>query len=106
MAKNIKQLARKLGAKHVAKVSETGGGAFGAARLAGFLHARLQPSQGERPGRPTDPAWVVHRRIPMTRKTAQRLTKLAEELSTPNRKISPMQVAAQLLEEGLENFRQ
>ena len=45
------------GAKVVARVPQTGGGAFGAARLAAIverLQARLMPGQGKRPGRPTD----------------------------------------------------
>jgi len=37
----------------------------------------------------------------MSDATVRRLTELAEEMSTAQRKVSPMQVAAQLLEEAL-----
>ena len=101
MARNRVQLAKLLGAKIVGKVPEVGGGAFGMARIAHLLHERLTPSEGERPGRPTNPKWVRRPKVPMSAATTQKLTKLAEALSTPNRKVSPMQVAAQLLEEAL-----
>ena len=55
MAKNREKLAVLLGATIVNEVPDVGGGAFGMARLAHLLHQRLTPSQGERPGRPTNP---------------------------------------------------
>ncbi len=54
MAKNIKKIAEILGAKIVTEVPDTGGGAFGACRLAEIvarLQDRLEPSHGKRPGR-------------------------------------------------------
>jgi len=104
MAKNIERIADLLGGTVAGSVPETGGGAFGAARLAGLvssLQARLEPGQGRRPGRPTDARWVHHPKIPMSEETAQRLARLAELASTPDRRVSPMQVAAQLLEEAV-----
>ena len=47
------------------------------------------------------PVWVLQRKVPMSAKTLERLTKIAESISTGDRKVSPMQVAAQLLEESL-----
>jgi hypothetical protein len=38
---------------------------------------------------------------PMSQETRERLTQLAESISTAERKVSPMQVAAQLLEDSL-----
>jgi hypothetical protein len=102
MAKNIEQIAQQLGAKVVCQVPDVGGGAFGMARLAGIVAAlqhRLQPGQGQRPGRPTDARWVHHPKVPMSEETRGGLARLAELASTPERKLSPMQVAAQLLEE-------
>jgi hypothetical protein len=102
MAKNIKQIAVKLGAKVVTQVPETGGGAFGAARLASIvaaLQARLVPGQGT--GRPSDANWVRHPKVPMSAATEERLTRLARQASTSGRKVSPMQMAAQILEEAL-----
>jgi hypothetical protein len=102
MAKNLKKIAHALGADIVGQIPDVGGGAFGAARLAKILQARLQPSGGQRPGRPTDPSWVFHPKVPMSKQTMQKLTELAEQVSTPERKVSPMQVAAQILENALE----
>src|SRR5258708_4687357 len=101
MAKNIKRIAAGLGATVVGQVPKTGGGAFGAARLAGIvesLQARLVPGEGRRPGRPTDPNWVRHPKVPMSEATARRLLRLAECASERGRRVSPMQIAAQLLE--------
>ena len=71
------------------------------ARLAHFLYKRLTPSQGERAGPPTNPNWVIRPKVPMSEATARKLAEIAEALSSPERKVSPMQVAAQLLEEAV-----
>jgi len=107
MARNIRTLAERLGAKIVAEVPETGGGAFGAARLGrivGALQSRLIPSDGIRPGRPTDPGWVRHPKVPMSVTTEERLIRLAKKASTEDRKVSPMQLAAQILEEAIHSL--
>jgi hypothetical protein len=96
-----KEFAAMLGAEIVGEVPDVGGGPFGMARLARIMHQRLTPSQGERPGRPTDASWENRPKVPMTEATQRQLTKIAEQLSTPERRVSPMQVAAQLLEEAL-----
>jgi hypothetical protein len=104
MAKNIQKIADLLSARVVSQIPETGGGAFGAARLPQLiasLRARLEPSEGLRPGRPTDASWVRHPKVPMSEETMRKLARLAELASTPERRISPMQVAAQLLEEAV-----
>jgi hypothetical protein len=78
--------------------------AFGAARLARIAadtQARVQPGQGIRPDRPTDANWVCHPKVPMSDATRQRLARLAELSSTGGRKVSPMQIAARILEEAL-----
>jgi hypothetical protein len=85
----------------VGQVPDVGGGAFGMARLAHILHERLAPSQGERPGRPTDASWVARPKVPMSKATREKLKQLAEQVSTPERKVSAMQVAAYLLEEAV-----
>jgi hypothetical protein len=107
MAKNIKKLADQLGGEIVARLPETGGVAFGAARLAQIvsqLQSRLRPSQGLRQGRPTVSAWDRHPKVPMSRATEQRLIRLAAEASNDKRKVSPMQLAAQILENALEGI--
>jgi hypothetical protein len=102
MAKNVNKIAEALGATVVGEVPDTGGGAFGMSRLAGILRTRLEPGHGRRPGRPSDPLWVLQRKVPMSEETLKRLTQLAESISTEERKVSPMQVAAQLLEDSLD----
>jgi hypothetical protein len=107
MAKNTAKIAAGLGAKFVGKVPHTGGSAFGAARLGHIvatIQARLQPGQGLRPGRPTDASWVRHPKVPMSDATRQRLALLAEQTSTSGRKVSPMQIAAQILEDALSGI--
>jgi len=104
MAKNIDTITRRLGAKPIGRIPEVGGGAFGAARLAHIveqLRSRLIPSQGRRAGRPTDTKWVRHPKVPMSSATERQLSRLAQEASTSGRKISPMQLAAQILEDAL-----
>jgi hypothetical protein len=107
MAKNVDKIAKRLGARIIAELPDTGGGAFGAARLSHLIAAlqtRLVPSQGRRAGRPSDATWVRHPKVPMSARTAERLAKLAERASSLGRKVSPMQLAAQILEEAIGNF--
>ena len=102
MALDPKRIAEAMGAVHVGGVPEVGGGAFGAARLAEILKERLEPSKGRRPGRPTNVLWVQRPKIPISLETQEALLHLAKKMSTPDRKVSPMQVAAQLLEEAVK----
>ncbi len=107
MAKKIDKIAAGLGASVIGKLPATGGGAFGAARLARIvetMQARLKPGQGRRPGRPTDANWVRHPKVPMSEATRLRLTRLAEESTRSGRKVSPMQIAAQILEDALSGM--
>ena len=104
MATNVKKLAELLGAEIVGTVPDVGPGVFGAARLLHAvreLQARLAPSVGKRPGRPTDPTWTETPKVPMSAETEAKLARLAARASTSERKISPMQLAAQLLEDAL-----
>ena len=104
MADDIDRIAERLGAERIGRVPDAAGGAFGAARLAKnieSLRARLVPGRGKRAGRPSDPSWVRHPKIPMSEATRRRLLRLAERGSAGGRKISPMQIAAQILEDAL-----
>jgi hypothetical protein len=65
------------------------------------LQAPLVPGQGKRAGRPSDASWVRHPNVPMSEATRRRLGLLAEEASAGGRKVSPMQIAAQIPEEAL-----
>lgn len=102
MTLDPKTVAARLGAKHVGQMADVGGGAFGMARLAAALKERLEPPQGHRPGEPTNIRWDRSSKVPMSRETENQLILLAEQLSTPEHRVSPMQVAAQLLEETLQ----
>jgi hypothetical protein len=98
MGKTAQEWANLFGATIVGQVPDVGGAPFGMARLAHFMHERLTPSQGDRPGRPSDPTWESRPKVPMSQNTHRRLVEIARRLSTPDRQVSPMQVAAQLLE--------
>src|SRR5438445_13568489 len=98
MAKNVNKIAEALGATVVGEVPDTGGGAFGMSRLAAILRTRLEPGQGRRPGRPSDPLWLIQRKVPMSQETLERLTQLGASISTAERKGRPWRVAAALLE--------
>ncbi len=68
------------------------------------LRSRLAPGQGERPGRPSDPTWTLQRKLSMSEATLAALERAAELLSTDERRVSPMQVAALLVEEATEEL--
>ena len=70
------------------------------------LRARLAPGQGERPGRPSDPSWTLQRKVSMSRVTLEALEQLAEVMSTEDRRVSPMQVAALLVEDAAQDALQ
>ncbi len=101
MPQNPQEFAALFGAKLIGEVPDTGAGPFGIARLAHIMHQRLTPGQGERPGRPTDATWDSRPKVPMSALTRQYLDEIAKLLSSPERQVSPMQVAAQLLEEAV-----
>ena len=105
MPKDPQEFADLFKAKIVGEVPDVGGGPFGMARLAHLMHQRLTPSQGDRPGRPTDATWASRPKVPMSEATQRRLAEIAEAMSTPGRRVSPMQVAAQLLEEAVLRVR-
>lgn len=102
MAKNIEEIADLLGAEIVGKVPDVGGGSLGAARLAHIVRDRLTPGEGRRPGRPSVAAWTRRPKVPMSEATIEKLKRLATAISSPRRKVSPMQVAAQILEEAVK----
>jgi hypothetical protein len=106
MAKNIKSLAKQLGATVVGSVPDYSAGAFGMAALADTLRERLEPSIGKRPGRPSNRAWSKRPTVPMAPGTEQRLKELANLLSAGERRVSPTQVAALILEQATASYFQ
>jgi len=91
------ELARGLGAERRGQIKASPG-YFGAAQLATELAHRLRvPANG---GRPTDPTWTERRIVPLRRSTLERLNADADRLG-----IEPMQLAAVLIEKGLDRAR-
>lgn len=64
------------------------------------LRQRLEPGRGERPGRPSDPSWTVQRKLSMNEQTLKILALAADAVSTDERRVSPMQIAALLIEDA------
>jgi len=92
------ELARGRGAERRGQV-KTGAGHFAAAQLAAELAQRLRaPAHG---GRPTDPTWTERRIVPLRHRTLERLNADADVLS-----VEPMQLAALLIEKGLDSIEQ
>lgn len=67
------------------------------------IRKRLEPGRGQRPGRPSDPLWVVQRKVSMMESTLQQLEEIASHVSDDTRRVSPMQIAAVLLEEAVSH---
>ena len=104
MDRKIEDISRKLGAEVIGTVPEYSAGAIGAAKLAETLRERLEPGRGKRPGRPSVPEWSKRSKVPLASETEARLEQLARMLSDERRKVSPMQVAAQILEEATTSY--
>jgi hypothetical protein len=103
--RTVEDLRRALGADVPARVRRTGHGPFGVLALSADIAARLRPGAGGRPGRPTDPAWELRRLVGFRRETWEALGEIAERASTAERQVSPAQVAAVLIEEGVARLR-
>jgi hypothetical protein len=69
------------------------------------IRGRLEPSKGERPGRPSDPSWTVQRKLSMSDETLRTLEAVAESVSTEARRVSPMQIAALLIEDATQGLQ-
>ena len=68
------------------------------------LRKRLEPGRGERPGRPSDPTWTVQRKLSMNERTLEMLVMAADAVSTDERRVSPMQIAALLIEDATQGL--
>jgi hypothetical protein len=88
-------IARVLGAERCGKVTSRGG-YFGALQLAAEVATRFHTPAGG--GNPIDPAWNEEHTISLSRATLKQLEQLAEKAHA-----TPMQVAAILLEQAVQN---
>jgi hypothetical protein len=93
------KIARGPGAARRGAV-RTAGAVFGAAQLAAEIQARFQaPARG---GRSTDPSWSEKRLVSLAPETLQRLSRLAAAVSEQGILVSPLQLAALLLERAVD----
>jgi hypothetical protein len=101
---NAREFAEALGATHIIDMPNRQtvvDSAVTMRMMHTVLHAKLQPGQGKRPGRPSNPAWTLRRQVPFSEATWSLLERFAEALSTPERRVSPAQLAATLIEQVL-----
>jgi len=97
------RIAAALGASRVVEVDrEKIGGPLDLLALREELKQRLRSSGG----RPTDPAWTVSRQVPFKEDSWTRLQELASEVGVAGRRVGPAQVAALLIESGLDEADQ
>lgn len=95
---DMDKVARGLGAERRGAV-KAGGGYFGAAQLAAVVEARFRAPPGG--GRATDPAWTERRLVPMDAATLAKLEALAGEVAKRGVAVGPLQVAALLLQQAV-----
>jgi len=97
-----KRLAKALGAKRVVPVPNLpSGGPLDLLALRAHVASRLRSAGG----RPTDPDWKLQRLVPFRKDRWHELEELASRLSSDQRKVSPAQVAAMLIEHALQDVR-
>jgi hypothetical protein len=103
MMADIEEIAKAMGAKIIGRVPNVQGGALGAAHLAGIYQARMEEVRKEQ-GPSTEKIPNLTIEIPIGEATAQALAELADLVSTPNKRISPMQVARGLLSQSASQW--
>lgn len=93
------KIPEALGASRVVEVDRKKiGGPLDLLALREEFNQRLRSSGG----RPTDPAWTVSRQVPFKEDSWNRLQDLASEVGASGRRVGPAQVAALLIENGLD----
>ena len=95
---DMDKIARGLGAERRGAV-KAGGGYFGAVQLGAEVEARFRVPPGG--GRATDPAWTERRLVPMDAATLEKLEALAGEVARRGVAVGPLQVAALLLQQAV-----
>ena len=105
MRKNEKDLAvsvgQALGASRVVALPDLpSSGPLDLLQLRAHVAQRLRSSGG----RPTDPGWTVQRLVPFREAGWRQLVKLAEQMSSSERKVSPGQLAGILIDRALNDI--
>jgi hypothetical protein len=103
MVRSSQEIRKALGAKAPVPVRTEAHGPFGVMQLQAELAEQLRPHA--RAGRPSDPAWTVRRLVGFRTETWEALAQIAAQASTPRRRVSPGQVAARLIEDGIKRLR-
>jgi hypothetical protein len=97
---DMNKIAKALGAERRGDV-RAGSGHFGAMQVVAEIQARFQVPTGG--GRSTDPTWTDRRLVPLAPKTLAHLEYLSKIVSEKGGiTVSPLQVAALLLEHATE----
>lgn len=99
---NEDRIRQALGARRVVAINRLPSqGPLDLLQLRAELGRRLRSSGG----RPSDPEWTVRRLIPFKPEEWQELERLAEQCGQEGQRLSPSQLAAVLIERGLEELR-
>lgn len=98
---NEERIRQALGAQRVVPVNGPSQGPLDLLQLRAELGRRLRSSGG----RPSDPEWTVRRLIPFKQEEWQELERLAVQCGHEGQRLSPNQLAAVLIERGLEELR-
>jgi hypothetical protein len=69
------------------------------------LRAEVQRRLRSTGGRPTDPDWDIRRLVPFRKEGWQQLEQLAKRCEQEGQRVSPSQLAAFLIERGLESLK-
>jgi hypothetical protein len=97
---DLDRIAKTLGAERRGHL-RAASGHFGAMQVVTEIQARFQAPPGG--GRSTDPTWTDRRLVPLAPQTLVRLERLAKTVSEEGGlTVSPLQVAALLLEHAAE----
>ena len=96
------KIAKALGADRVVSLERLPSqGPLDLLELRADVHRRLRSTGG----RPTDPDWDIRRVVPFRRERWQELERLAKLCELEGQRVSPSQLAALLIERGLESLK-
>lgn len=95
-------IAEALGASRVIDLDAADHGPIELLALRREVSERLQSSGG----RPSDPSWTISRQVPFNELHWKRLQKLAGEVGSERRRVGAAQLAAILVERGLDEIEE